>query len=188
MRAVETAPVEPDEDPHVWMTPYGALAMARVISQEFVAADPAHKKFYQARLKSFEQEMKRLHEDFRTGLAHCQYTDIIHIGHLAFEPLAQAYGLQLVALSGANQQTEHSVQRLAELVRQVRRKKAAAIFSEEMLPPDLARTIAHETRVHVLALYAIEDVSKQDFARAVTYGEYMRRNLANLQEGLQCQA
>ncbi len=188
VRAVAIAPVEPEDDPHIWTTPYGALSMAQEISRTFAKADPAHKKLYQARLKSFEREMQQLHEAFTQGLANCQHRDVIHIGHLAFEPLAHTYNLNLSLLSGTASQGEHSVQRLAQLVRQVRQKKATAIFSEEMLPPDLAATVARETRVHILPLYSIEEVSKQDFDRGVSYGEYMRRNLKNLQEGLQCQA
>ena len=107
---------------------------------------------------------------------------------MAFGPLAQTYGLELEALAGVTHQGEHSVRRLTQLVRRIRSKKAAAIFSEEMLPPDLARTVALETNVRVLPLYTVEEVGKEDFDQGVGYETYMRRNLKNLQEGLQCPA
>ena len=188
VNAVEIAAVEPTEDPHVWMTPYGALSMAQVISQALVKADPAHKSYYRKNLRQFEKQIEALHQDFASGLAHCKHKTIIHIGHLAFGPLAQTYGLELEALAGVTHQGEHSVRRLTQLVRRIRSKKAAAIFSEEMLPPDLARTVALETNVRVLPLYTVEEVGKEDFDQGVGYETYMRRNLKNLQEGLQCPA
>ena len=74
------------------------------------------------------------------------------------------------------------------MVRFVRNHQLHAVFTEEMVSPELARTVAEETKVQILPLYTIEDVSKDDFAQGVTYETYMRRNLKNLQEGLQCQA
>ena len=76
--------------------------------------------------------------------------------------------------------------RLAELVRYIRKHGVPAVFTEEMLSQDLADTVARETNVRVLPLYTVEEVSKKDFDAGITYGEYMRRNLYNLREGLKC--
>ncbi len=187
-RQVATAPVDPGEDPHVWMTPYGALSMAKRIAAALIKADPKYRRAYQARLQEFERAMTQLHEDMETGLAVCKYRDVVHIGHLAFVPLVDTYGLHLSALTGTTHQAEHSVYKLTGVVRLIRARHIPAVFTEEMVSPDLARTIVRETRVRILPLYAIEEVSKEDFDRAVPYEEYMRRNLKSLQEGLQCQA
>ena len=182
------APIEPEEDPHVWMTPYGALSMAKRITTALTKADPAYKQIYQANLSRFEQQMTRLHEDIENSLASCRHHNLVHVGHLAFAPLADAYGLKLSALSGTSHQGEHSVLKVTGMVRLIRGHHVPAVFTEEMLSPDLAQLLARETRVKLLPLYTIEEVSKEDFERGVTYEEYMRRNLSNLQEGLQCQA
>ena len=186
--AVETAAIEPDEDPHVWMTPYGALSMAKQIAAALSTADPSQKSVYQQNLKQFEKQIDRLHMEFEKGLSACKYRDVVHVGHLAFKPLTDTYGLSLQALTGTSEQGEHSVYKITGLVRFIRQKKLAAVFTEELVPPELANTIAQETGVRILPLYTIEEVGKADFDSAVTYTEYMRRNLHNLQEGLQCQA
>lgn len=187
-RAVEAGPVDADTDPHTWMTPYGALAMARRIAAAFTKADPSHKAQYQARLRAFEKNMETLHTDFVSGLAHCQNRDVIYVGHLAFGALADSYGLRAQPLTGTSHQSEHSVRKLAGLVRQIRRKKVPAIFSEALLPPALAQTLAQEAGVRVLPLYTIEDISKADFDHGVSYETLMRRNLTHLREGLVCAA
>jgi zinc transport system substrate-binding protein len=187
VRAVAAAAVENGDDPHVWMTPYGALAMVKQIASALQKADPAHKSYYQKNVKQFEQKMKQLHEDFTKGLANCQSREIVHIGHLAFRQLADTYGLELQSLSGTSHQGEHSVRKLTGLVRRIRKKHIPAVFTEQLLSPQLAAAVAQEVRVQVLPLYTIEEVSKDDFEQGVSYEDLMRRNLEQLQKGLKCQ-
>lgn len=186
--AVAIANVKPGQDPHVWITPSGAISMARAAEQAFSAADPAHQKEYRHNLQQFEKDMQRLQADFAHGLAACASREVVHIGHLAFGQLAQAYGLQLHALTGTSDQGEHSVQKLSQLVRLIRQSKVPAVFTEEMISPALANTVAQETKVRVLPLHTIEEISKTDFEQGLRYETLMRRNLQHLQEGLQCQA
>lgn len=186
VNALEAGPSHKDQDPHIWMTPYGALEMAQRIEKALIKTDPAGKAYYKERYKQFEAEIKALHESFGRDLAECQSRAVVHVGHLAFGNLANAYGLEFRALSGTSHQGEHSVQKLAELVRFIRKNKVQAVFTEEMIASDLADTVARETNVRVLPLYTVEEVSKTDFDSGVSYGDYMRRNLHNLKEGLKC--
>lgn len=186
--SVETGPLFEGEDPHVWMTPYGALAMAKILAQSLADKDPQNKAYYHQNLKNFEKEVSALHTAFKQGLANCKNREMIHIGHLAFGALAQDYGLNLHALTGTSHQSEHSVRKLAGLVKLIKKHQVGAVFTEEMLAPDLANTVSLETGVQILPLYTIHAVSKEDFAKSKTYLDFMRQNLANLQKGLQCQA
>ena len=185
---VEAAPLLEEEDPHVWMTPYGALSMAKTIAQALIEKDPQNKDYYRQNLKNFEKEIQALHSAFKQGLANCQSREMIHIGHLAFGALAQDYGLNLHALTGTSHQSEHSVRKLADLIKLIKKHQVRAVFTEEMLAPDLANTVSLETGVFVLPLYTVHGVSKEDFSHQRTYLDFMRQNLTNLQKGLQCQA
>lgn len=188
VRAVAAAPVEMGEDPHIWMNPYGALSMVKQIAAALSKADPSHKAYYQKNVKQFEQQMNQLHKDFINGLANCQSRDMVQIGHLAFHQLADTYGLNLQSLTGTSHQGEHSVYKLTGLVRSVRKKHIPAVFTEQLISPELAAMIAQEAHVQVLPLYTIEEVSKTDFEQGVRYEDLMRRNLQQLQKGLRCQA
>ena len=185
-QAVQVAPVLEGEDPHVWITPYGALAVAKRIEETLSKADPKNKAYYRANLKNFEQEIKSLHQDFKKGLASCRNYEMIHMGHLAFAALADSYGINLHALAGTSHQNEHSVKKLTDLVKMIQDRHITAIFTEEMISPDLANTVALETGVQILPLYTIHGVSKQDFKAGKTYLMFMQQNLKNLQEGLVC--
>ena len=186
VRSQAVGRVEKGENPHLWMTPQGATKMAQQIAQALTQADPKNAAYYAQRAETFEQSMQQLDQDFKAGLSTCSSRYVLHIGHTAFAPLAQAYGLELEVLSGSARQGEHSVYKLAELVQQIRQKKVSAIFTEEMLSQQLAQTLAGETSVAVLPLYTVEEVSKQDFDEGISYEIYMRLNLQHLQEGLVC--
>ncbi len=188
VRTLAAGPVEAGQDPHVWMTPYGALAMARRLANTLADLDTHHAAQYRQNLKTFEKEIAALHRAFQDGLADCKSRAVVHVGHLAFGELAHTYDLDLRSLSGTSHQGEHSVKRLAELVRFIRKGQVRAVFTEELVSPELARTVAEETGVQVLPLYTVEEVSKRDFEQGKTYLDYMRQNLKNLQEGLQCKA
>ena len=185
-QSVEIAPVLQGEDPHVWIAPYGALALAQRLAEAFSKQDPINKAYYKENLKKFEQEIKALHQAFKKGLASCQNYEMIHMGHLAFAALADTYGINLHALAGTSHQNEHSVKKLTDLVKMIKEHQITAIFTEEMIAPDLADTVSLETGVKILPLYTIHGVSKRDFEKGTTYIEFMQQNLQHLQEGLVC--
>ncbi len=175
-------------DPHLWMKLENAPVLAGKLTQLLTQISPGHQILYEENLKKFTQEIDALRQDFQTALANCQTRQVVHIGHLAFKNLTEAYGLTLTALSGTSHDGEHAVKKLAALVDEIKTRHIPAVFTEGTLSPRLAQTVAQETGAQILPLYPIEHISKEDFNHAVTYGELMRRNLASLTRGLQCQA
>ena len=182
----ENLPQVLPQDPHVWMNFDSVRILARRTAELLAQINPQQASIYQANLKNFEQELTALDKEFTQGLAHCDNREIVHIGHLAFGPLAKRYGLELFALSGSSHEGEHSVRRLADLVQHIRRKKIHALFTEDAVSPRLAEAVAAETGVDILTLHTIEHVSKNDFNQEVSYVEFMHRNLESLQRGLSC--
>ncbi len=186
-RVVMLASAVSDEtDPHVWMNFDAVRAMAHTLAQSFGELDPAHAPVYLQNLERFETEIKELDKKFSQTLASCESREMVHIGHLAFGALARRYQLELTSLTGSSHDGEHSVRRLAGLVKHIRKRKIHALFTEEAVSPRLAQAVAVETGTEILPLYTIEHVSKTDFNQSVTYRELMLRNLDNLQRGLVC--
>ncbi len=175
-------------DPHVWMHVQNAPLLAAQIEKVLVQIDPAHAQTYAENLAQFNVQIGQLEQDFKAALAHCQSREVVHVGHLAFKNLTDAYNLQLTALAGTSHDGEHSAKKLAQLVEQIKKSGVQTIFTEQTLSPRLAKAVAHETGAQILPLYPIEHISKHDFNNNVTYVQLMRRNLESLQRGLQCQA
>ena len=187
--AVEAAALAvQSEDPHVWMDFNNAGKIAAALAGALSEKDPQNQAFYRQNLDAFQTELAALDADYQRALADCRTREVVHIGHLAFKNLAQRYHLSLSALAGSSHDGEHSARKLAELVKFIRQKNVKTIFTEETVSPRLSAAVAEETGAQILPLYTVEHVSKEDFARGVTYIDLMRRNLESLKRGLECKA
>jgi len=173
-------------DPHIWLDFANAQVMMDNIVAGMSAKDPANHDYYQANAAAFKVELKRLDDDFRTGLSACSKRTFLHGGHYAFGYLARRYGLQYESAAAVNADAEPTPAKLIALVKQVRAMELKYVFSEELLSPRVSEMIAREAGASVLLLHGAHNISKEDFEKGATFISLMKRNLANLRTGLEC--
>ena len=174
-------------DPHLWLDPLRAQAMADRIATALAEADPAGAAGYRANCTALQNRIMALHTEIEKGLAGCRGRTIICGGHFAFGHFAARYGLHhLSPYAGFSPNAQPSPRALAELVRTMRELGATAIFYEEILDPRLARVLADETGAQLLPLHSMHNMTQADIAAGETYFSLMHRNLANLRKGLGC--
>ena len=173
-------------DPHVWLDFTADQAMVAKLLEALVAADPAGAEQYRRRAADLTEQLAALDARYKAGLASCGSRVLLHGGHAAFGYLANRYNLNYQAAAGVTAELEATPRRLAELVQQVRSYNVKAIYSEELVSPRVARTIAGETGATVLKLHGAHNVAKEDLERGVTFIMLMEENLKNLQVGLSC--
>jgi zinc transport system substrate-binding protein len=173
-------------DPHIWMDFDNARKIARNILDAFVARDPANKAYYEQNEAALDKDLAALDRQYREALAHCQKKVFLHGGHYAFGYLARRYGLRYISASAVNGEAEPTPAKLAQLVETMRREHLNYVFTEELLSPRVAETIARETGAKVLMLRAAHNLTRDEFERGVTFITLMEQNLQNLKTGLQC--
>lgn len=173
-------------DPHIWLDFGNARIMVNNILSAMVAKEPANKDYYTARAASYKEELNKLDIEYRAGLANCGKRMLLHGGHYAFGYLAKRYGLQYQSASAVNADAEPTPSKLAELVKLMRANGLKYVFSEELLSPRNAETIAKETGASVLLLHGAHNISKEDLDRGVTFIMLMKKNLENLRTGIEC--
>lgn len=173
-------------DPHVWLDFTADQAMVAKLLEALVAADPAGAEQYRRRAADLTEQLAALDARYKAGLTSCGSRVLLHGGHAAFGYLAKRYNLNYQAAAGVTAELEATPRRLAELVQQVRSYNVKAIYSEELVSPRVARTIAGETGATVLKLHGAHNVAKEDLERGVTFITLMEENLKNLQVGLSC--
>jgi zinc transport system substrate-binding protein len=71
-------------------------------------------------------------------------------------------------------------------VEHCRRAGIRAVFFENSVPADLARTLAREIGGHVLTLHSGHNLTREQMDRGVGFFELMEENLAVLRAGLAC--
>jgi zinc transport system substrate-binding protein len=161
-------------DPHVWLDP---LLFSHVVERIATALHGS--------AVPLVQQLHRLDSAYRTGLQHCVRKDIV-TSHAAFGYLAQRYHLRQVAITGLTPESEPTAQKLADVVRIVKRTHTTTVFFETLVSPRLADTVARETGAKTAVLDPIEGLTPSEQKHGDDYLSLMRRNLVNLRAALGC--
>jgi zinc transport system substrate-binding protein len=174
-------------DPHVWLDPvlYGKVVdrTERALAQ----ARPADAGTFESNAKAFQAQLQQLDQEYRSGLTGCA-RHVIVTSHAAFGYLAARYGLTQEPISGISPDAEPSPTRLAELAKLVRRDGVTTIFTEELVSPKVAETLAREVGVTTAVFNPLEGLTKEELAAGQDYVSVMRSNLKTLQQALGCPA
>jgi zinc transport system substrate-binding protein len=172
-----------DADPHTWLDPTTMVALAKDVQKRLSAIDPDHADDFRANADRLVDELTTLDTEISTGLETCRTRTIV-TSHAAFQYLAARYDLKQVPIAGLEPSNEPSPSQLADITALVRAEKITTIFTEELVSPAIADTVARETGAVTETLDPIEGLS-QDTADE-TYLTLMRKNLAVLQKANGC--
>lgn len=173
-------------DPHVWLDLHNAAKVLDAILVGFVDRDPVNRAYYEANATVYRKKLQDLDTAYSETLGRCTTRTLLHAGHYTFGYLAKRYGLDYSAATGVSADSEPTPARLAGLVKQMRTLGITVIFTEELVSPKLAETLASETGAEIVKLHAGHNISREELARGVTFPDLMEQNLASLAKGLQC--
>jgi zinc transport system substrate-binding protein len=156
-------------DPHVWLDPVRMRDVAGAVAER-LGGDAG----------ALVADLAKLDADTRAALRNCARHDIV-TSHEAFGHFAARYGLRQVGIAGFSPDAEPSPGRLAEIAAYVRAHHVTTIFTEALVSPKVAETVAREAHVRTAVLDPIENVKDGD-----DYLSVMRRNVATLHVALGC--
>jgi zinc transport system substrate-binding protein len=174
-----------DVDPHVWLDPGRFADIVTATGNALERARIPASCDISGAVRDLRSDLADLDSEFRTGLTGCEQ-DVIVTTHAAFGYLAGAYGLHQEAIAGLAPEVEPSPKRLAELVSLVEREGVTTIFTEELISPDVAETLAAEAGVKTKVLFTIEGLTKEEASAGQDYLSLMRENLDALRAALRC--
>jgi zinc transport system substrate-binding protein len=163
-------------DPHVWLDPIRFATITQSIATAL--GDPA-------RATPLVRKLQGLDREFRRGLAQCTRSELVTT-HAAFGYLAARYRLRQVPLTGLAPEVEPSAAGVASLVKEVERSGATTIFTEPLVSPRLAETVAREAGVGTATLNPIEGLTGAQLDAGDDYFSLMRANLVALRKALGC--
>lgn len=163
-------------DPHVWLDPRRFARIGDAIGRALGDQRSA---------RSFARRLEALDREYRTGLADCRRDDIV-TSHEAFGYLADRYGLRQVAISGISPEAEPTPRDLQHVIEVIRSTGATTVFTEPLVSPKLADTVASETGGTTAVLDPLEGLTSEEEGTGEDYFTVMRQNLATLEHGLGC--
>lgn len=173
-------------DPHVWLDPTLMAAMVDVIEAALARTDPAGRATYAANADRLRERLEALDARYRAGLADCDRRLLV-TAHEAFGYLAAAYGLEQEGVAGLSPDEEPNPRRLAALADLAKRRGVTTVFTEELVSPRIARTLAREAGgLRTDVLNPLEGLTAKQVASGDDYVSVMDRNLAKLRRALGC--
>ena len=167
-------------DPHAWQSVANARIYVRNIAKAFCAADEGGCEIYQTNAQAYLGELTALDADIRRALdAVPADRRVAVVAHNAFRYFERDYGVSFLAPQGVSTESEASAADVASLIREIREKRAAAVFAENIADTRLVGQIASEAGL-ALGGTLYSDALSQPDGPAPTYVEMMRHNAATL--------
>jgi zinc transport system substrate-binding protein len=171
--------VDSGDDPHVWLDPTAMVHIVDAVADGIAEVDPDRAGDVRADADRYRAELEQLDADLAAQLDDCR-RDLIVSAHDAFGELARRYGLRTEAVTGISPEAEPDAGRLAELADLVEREGVTTVFTEELVPPEVAEALAREADVDTAVLDPIESRPDGGYVAA------MRRNGDALALALGC--
>ncbi len=176
----ELAEDEEGEDPHVWLDPLRYADLADAVAARLGELDADRAQEFMQAAGALRGELEALDAEYRAALADCDRRQLV-TSHNAFGYLARAYDLEQVAITGLTPDAEASSGRLAEVADYARANGVTTVFFEELVSPDVARSLADEVGATAVELSPLEGAPEEG-----DYFTAMRANLAALTAALGC--
>jgi zinc transport system substrate-binding protein len=149
-------------------------------------ADPEHARAYRRNAARFDAELRALDRDFHEGLAGCS-SRVVVTAHDAFGWLADRYDLEEHGVAGLEPDAEPDPDRLADLADLAQREGVTTVFTETLVSPRVARTLAREAGgLRTAVLDPLEGLDDERIEAGDDYVSVMRVNLERLRAALGC--
>ncbi len=171
-------------DAHVWTDPLNVKIMMENIMKGLIQIDPINKGYYEENFQRYSEELDLLDQEFESRLSHLTNKDFV-VSHQAFSYMAEAYGLNQIAIDGLSPDSEPNPGRMAEIIDFVNKNNIRVIFFEELASPKLANTISDATGALVDVLNPLEGLSDEEIQNGDDYFSVMRKTLDSLSKALQ---
>ena len=173
-----------DEDPHFWHDPDRMALLTEAVADELVEIDPDHADTYRSNAEELVGELHDLTAAYEQGLSGCERNTVV-VSHDAFGYL-ERFGLHIEGIAGLSPDAEPTPADLARLQDLIHDEGISTVFSERLVSPRLAQTLAEDMGVTTAILDPIEGLS--DETSDEDYLSLMRENLGALELANGCPA
>lgn len=173
-------------DPHIWNDPIYAEQEVTNIKNAMQKADPANAQYYEDNANAYIAKLAALDNSIKAGLSNCKRDTFVSF-HNAFNYFSHRYGIHDVWVSGLAPEADVPPQDIQKVVQIAKDKDVKVIFSEDLVDPRLANTLASEVGAQVLVLSPLEGINETEQQEGKTYLDKWYQNLDNLRMVLECQ-
>ncbi len=135
-------------DPHLWLDPANARAIAAVAVAELSAIDPGHAALYRGNGERLIRRIDALDRELRTRLEPLSTTPFV-VFHDAYRYLERAYGLNAVGFVTPAPERPPGARRLHQVRLKMRRMGVRCLFREPQFQPRIIAALTAQSGVRV---------------------------------------
>ena len=168
-------------DAHVWMDPTLVAGWTVEIAEALAEVDPAHAAEYATRAATLTSELHELDAWIREQVSAIpEQRRVLVTDHDVLGYFADRYGFELLetVIPGVSTASEPSARHLAQLRETVVEHDIPAIFIGATASPRMARTVAADLGIELVAIYT--GSLSEPGGPADTYQEFMRTNVGRI--------
>jgi len=196
MQDADVTHMDPDEakpvieqggkDPHVWNDPVLAQQEVRNIANAMEKADPTNAQYYESNAQAYIGKLSKLDQDIKSGLSNCKSHTFVSF-HNAFNYFSQRYNLTDYWIYGIAPEAEIAPQDLEKIEDIAKQNNVKIIFSEDLVDPKLAQSLATDIGATTMVLSPLEGINDTEQKEGVTFIDKWYQNLNSLKAALGCQ-
>jgi zinc transport system substrate-binding protein len=131
-------------DPHVWLDPENAKAMAAAVAAELAKADPANAATYTTNAEAFARSLDALSGQIAAELAPVKAVPYV-VFHDAYQYFEERFGLSAAGSIADVSAKAPSAKRLKEVRGKIAEVKAACVFREPQYDGKVVQTVIEGT-------------------------------------------
>jgi len=165
------------KNPHMFASPGLAAIISRNIQAALAGADPAGAPVFTRNAEQYAARLTQLAAAC-SGMSAKLGSRRIVTEHAVFDYFARDCGLEIAAVIEETPGQEPAAARMLQLISEIRRSRAAALFTEPQYPARVGRAIAREAEIPDAVLDPV--ASGPDNPPLDYYEQVMRRNVDTL--------
>jgi len=144
----EADPAHGHLDPHIWLSPTNAGAIATIIAARLVELDAGNRDLYERNLAALQARLDALATLTATRLAPLQQRNYL-VFHDAYQYFERDFGLRPVGALAVDPDRPPGARRLAEIKASIRSQQIICLFTEPQFEPRLVKVLAEGTDIRI---------------------------------------
>ncbi|MFD1172727.1 metal ABC transporter solute-binding protein, Zn/Mn family [Oceanobacillus picturae] len=173
-----------DMDPHVWLDPIRAIALAENIKDQLVELKPEEEETFEANFETLKADLENLDTDFHNLIDSKENPEMI-VSHAAYGYWEDNYGVVQIPIAGLSSSEEPSQKELTEVISVAKEKDLKYVIFEQNVTTKVAEVIRNEIGAEPLQLHNLSVLTEEDAENDEDYFSLMKKNLETLDKALQ---
>lgn len=172
-----------ENDPHVWLNPLIAKEQLHKILDVLSEIDPQNQNYYRENYLMQAEKIDELDKKIRDAVKNFKFKNIV-VAHRAYKYFCDEYGLNQIALEGADENSEPTIERMREVTDFIGENNVRYVFYEGV-PSKSIKVISNDTGIKLLELNPFEYLTDKQISNGEDYFSVMEKNLENLKVALE---